>query len=518
MVRGFENHRARLPPVAPRRTNQMSLRVTSTSRLLGALLAGLTALSASAVDPVPVLAAAPAAAPVAAPVAAPAVAPAAAAIVASMAAPAVTVAATPATASTLDEQARFLSGLPVPAGSPLAAWQATSDYRDHVRTMNAEWKKLSDRLEKAAAWQQAELAPRIHGHQNLIYFFGGPDAAHAVKLFPDAPIYLLAGLEPVGTVEPPEKMKFSQVHTAIDGLSYGLRTFVARSFFRTKEMQSDFQGHGIKGILPQLYLMLSRSGATIDGTSYFEVDAKGVANEKAAGEKWGPGVPGVKVKFHFAEKAPQAMLYVRVNLFNDDLTRQPGFLVWARSFGPANSFLKAASFILHDPNFSKTRNLLLEVSSSVVEEDSGIPYRAFAKGEWDFTCFGKYMAPRDPFERWYQKDLDKACTELPARALPFMIGYRRLNDTFLLVASKKAGSGETPAPATAPAGPPAPAAAPAVPVQAPASPPAAPAAPAAAPAATPAPAAPHAPVPAATSAVAPPVPAPAPAPATPPVR
>jgi hypothetical protein len=528
MVRGFENHRARLPPAAPRRTNQMSLRVTSTSRLLGALLAGLTALTASAVDPAPVpalalalaLAAAPAVAPPAAQVAAPAAAPVAAIAAVPAVAPAAAAAAapptastTPATASTLDEQARFLSGLPVPATSPLAAWQATSDYRDHIHTMNVEWKKLSDRLEKAAAWQQAELAPRIQGNRNLIYFFGGPDAAHAVKLFPDAPIYLLAGLEPVGTVETLEKMKFSQVHTAIDGLSYGLRTFVAKSFFRTKEMQSDFQGHGIKGVLPQLYLMLSRSGATIDGTSYFEVDAKGVANEKAAGEKWGPGVPGVKVKFHFAEKAPQEMLYVRVNLFNDDLTKQPGFLVWARSFGPANSFLKAASFILHDPNFSKTRNLLLEVSGSVVEEDSGIPYRAFAKGEWDFTCFGKYMAPRDPFEKWYQKDLDKACTELPARPLPFMIGYRKLNDTFLLVASKKAVAGETPASAAAPAVPPAAAAAPAAPAQAPASPPAAPAAPAVAPAA-----APHAPVPAATNEVAPPVPAPAPAPATPPAR
>jgi hypothetical protein len=410
----------------------MSLRVLKPSPLLGALLAGLTALAAAAAEPVPVATPAPAVA-----------LPPAVEVPVPVAAPVTTLVPAPAPASTVDDQARFLAGLPVSAGSPLAAWQGTQDYRDHVALMNSEWRKLSDRLEKASAWQQEELAPRLQGRRNLIYFFGGPDAAHAVRLFPEAPIYLLAGLEPVGVVEAPERMKFSEVHAAIDGLAHGLRTFVAKSFFRTTEMGKDLQGRGIKGVLPVLYLMLSRSGATIDATSFFEIDQKGVAVEKAPGQKWGPGVPGVKVTFHFAGKGPQEMLYVRVNLINDELDKQPGFIPWARSFGPANSFLKAASFILHDNAFSKPRALLLETSDAVVEDDSGIPYRAFQKGGWDFTCFGKYMAPRDPFEKQYQKDLDKACAEQPLRPLPFMIGYRKLNDTFLLLASKK------PPPATA---------------------------------------------------------------------
>jgi hypothetical protein len=463
----------------------MPLQVTTSTRLLGALLAGVTALSTAATEPAPAAAPTPEAAPAAAsvhePVAAPTPATAPVAPPPLLAAP----------ASTVDDQARFLAGLPVPAGSPLAAWQATQDYRDHFNLMNAEWKKLTDRLDKATAWQQAELAPRIQGNRNLIYFFGGPDAVHAVRLFPDAPVYLLAGLEPVGVVEPPEKMKFSEVHTAIDGLSYGLRTFVSRSFFRTTEMGKDLQGRGIKGVLPVLYLMLSRSGATIDATTFFEVDARGVVAERPAAQKWGAGVPGVKVTFHFDGRPRQEMLYVRVNLYNDELDKQPGFMTWARSFGAANSFLKAASFILHDDHFSRTRSLLLEASAAVIEEDSGIPYRAFGKGEWDFTCFGKYMAPRDPFEKQYQKDLDKACGELPFHPLPFIIGYRRPVDTFLLVAVKK-----PPAAAAVPAPEPPPAATPVHP--APVHP------------------APVHPAPAATNEV--PAPAPSPTPADPPTR
>jgi hypothetical protein len=180
------------------------------------------------------------------------------------------------------------------------------------------------------------------------------------------------------------------------------------------------------------------------------------------------------------------MLYVRVNLINDELDKQPGFQAWTRTFAPANSFLKAASFILHDNAFSKPRTLLLDASAAVVEDDSGIPYRAFQKGEWDFTCFGKYLVPRDPFERQYQRDLDKACSELPPQPLPFMIGYRKLNDTFLLLAVRKA--------APTPAAPAAPAPVPAVPVP-------------------PTPVAPT-PVPASSNAV----PAPAPAPAAPPAQ
>jgi hypothetical protein len=61
------------------------------------------------------------------------------------------------------------------------------------------------------------------------------------------------------------------------------------------------------------------------------------------------------------------------------------------------------------------------------------------------------MAPRDPFERQYQRDLEKACAEQPPRPLPFIIGYRRQNDTFLLLAVKKPAGPVTAPPVAAPA-------------------------------------------------------------------
>ena len=352
--------------------------------------------------------------------------------------------------STLDDQARFLAGLPVSAGSVLAPLQALPDYKDHVAALAKDWPKLVERLDKMTAWESAELGPRIQRDRKVIYLFGGPDAIHVMRLFPDAPAYLLAGLEPVGSVEAPEKLKFQDVHTAIDSLSYAIRTTIPKSFFRTTEMGRDLQGRGIRGVLPVLYLFLSRSGAVILETTNFEIDGAGLAKDKAASEKWGAGVPGVRVKYQLPGKPVQEMTYVRVNLIDEELAKNPGFLTWARSFGPANGFLKAASFILHDKAFSMPRAFLLENCTTIVEDDSGIPYRAFQKGQWSFTCFGHYMRPRDPFESHMQNDLDKVCKEqVPFRPLPFIAGYRRSNDTFLLLAQRAPVASQGPASAPA---------------------------------------------------------------------
>lgn len=345
-------------------------------------------------------------------------------------------AAEPGAASSAGDQARFLAGLPVPPGSPLHALAQTQAWVEHQQAMDHAWPKLAGRLARAGVWEASALAPLLRRDRNVIYFFGGPDAAHAVKLFPDAPAYLLAGLESVGAVQAPETMKLAEVHAAVDGLASALRTFVEKSFFRTSEMGHDLQGKGIRGVQPVLYLFLARSGAEVLGASYFEVNAAGVAKDKAPGERWGPGVPGVRVRFQFPGKPPQEMAYVRVNLFDEELAKQPGFLAWAKGFGPANGLLKAASFILHDRNFSKARAFLMEACAAIVQDDSGVPYRAYKRAGWDVTCFGKYARPRDPFEGHEQRDLAEACAA-QAAPLDFIIGYRRSNDSALQVYVKR---------------------------------------------------------------------------------
>jgi hypothetical protein len=424
MVRPFRQHLA-----APRPPWSIVAMTSSLSRhaALGAVLLSLAAA--------PVLAAGQAAAPVAAP------APVATASKAE---------AAPAARSTLGDQARFLAGLPVPATSPLAALANRAEWKAHEAAMARSWPMLANRLDRAAAFQAASLSPLVRSDRNVIYFFGGPDAAHAVKLFPDAPAYLLAGLEPVGAVEAPEAMKAEEVDSAVHQLAVTLKTIIEKSFFRTSDMGRDLRGKGIRGVEPVLFVFLARTGAEVLDATNFEVDAAGQSHDKAAGEKFGRGVPGIRIRFQFPGRPIQEMSYVSVDVLDEKLGKDSGFLAWASRFGPANGFLKAASFILHDNAFSRTRSFLMASCESILQDDSGVPYHFYKKaGEWTLTCFGPYQRPRDPFQGHMQSDLSEACKAQPARPLDFIIGYRRLDDSALQLYVK----GPPPPQASAPAVP-----------------------------------------------------------------
>ena len=164
-----------------------------------------------------------------------------------------------------------------------------------------------------------------------------------------------------------------------------------------------------------------------------------MASDKPAGQKWGPGVPGVKVRFHI-ERQGAAGDALRPR---QPLQRRAGEAARLPALGPQ---LRAGQQLpqgrlLHPPR----QQLLQDAERSCWRPARRWSRRTrasrtapFGKGQWDFTCFGRYMVPRKPFGNYFQDDLDKACKALPARPLPFMIGYRRPDDTFLLVAVKQA--------------------------------------------------------------------------------
>ena len=71
------------------------------------------------------------------------------------------------------------------------------------------------------------------------------------------------------------------------------------------------------------------------------------------------------------------------------------------------SLLKAASYLMHSNNFSQVRDFLLTHSKVILQEDSGIPYRYFAKDKWDIRLYGHYIGPINRFLKHGQLDLQK---------------------------------------------------------------------------------------------------------------
>jgi hypothetical protein len=93
-------------------------------------------------------------------------------------------------------------------------------------------------------------------------------------------------------------------------------------------------------------------------------------------------------------------------------------------------------FLLAEPRFSMLRQMILDDSSIVLQDDTGIPFRAFDE-RWAVRLFGRYEAPGAPYEERVQPALRAAYEQRGASPLSFGIGYHvqpaRSN---LLVASK----------------------------------------------------------------------------------
>jgi hypothetical protein len=150
-------------------------------------------------------------------------------------------------------------------------------------------------------------------------------------------------------------------------------------------------------------------------------------------------LPGVRITFRRnAVSAPQRIHYVQANVADDSSKSRDSVLKWAARFGKGNVYLKAASYLTHEPGFSSVRNFLLGQSVSVLQDDSGIPFSFFQNGEWRCWFFGTYTGTLDIFKKYYQLDLDQAF-RIGGTPLAFGIGYKwRVGESNLLLATRQA--------------------------------------------------------------------------------
>lgn len=331
--------------------------------------------------------------------------------------------------STPNEQARFLTGLRVPPGSVLEPIQATREYHDHTRQYAAMWRKFDQRyFGPMRAFAAQHIAPRTAGVQALYYMFSGPDFINAYAFFPDVPVTIMVGLEPVGSIAPPEQLDMPRIQAGLDNLRKANAVTLQFSYFITKEMKIDFEQTDFKGVLPILESFIALGGGEVLAVAPFSP---------------GGGIPGVSIRFRKAPGAPeQTVYYIQTDLSDDGLRAKPALLAWMSHFQPAVAYLKAASYLMHEPYFSRIRNFLLSKSAVIVQDDSGIPLRAFAaSGPWQLNFYGSYTGVLDLFKKYHQPDLAAAYAQLGAGPLPFGTGYKwKQGESNLLVAVRQAAA------------------------------------------------------------------------------
>jgi hypothetical protein len=323
----------------------------------------------------------------------------------------------------LDRTARALAGLPFDSGansSASAAWNA------HSQALSKPFDRLNSRQFKhIREWSKGTLEPLTGPVQALFYPFSGPDVLYATALFPDSRRMLFTGLELVGDVPQPELLKESDLVSSLSELRRSLSELLGKSFFVTARMQSQFVNNRFEGVTPILMLLLSRSGYSIDSVAAVTLGAQGSLCGRAFSDK--AELAGVEIRYRGADDAEgesRSLVYLRVDLSNDGLKQTPQYAALVRNFKPDASYLKSASYLMYGGGFSLIRELLLETSPALLEDDSGIPYKFFPAGQWNSHLFGHYSKSASSFPGATQPALLKAFAAAPKQPLPFWIGYR----------------------------------------------------------------------------------------------
>lgn len=337
----------------------------------------------------------------------------------------------------LTDTSKLIAGMKVDDASPLAEIENTSAWINHAQYFQNKWPSLENQqLSKVRKWSQSELQSINESAPSIFYPFSGPDFLYAYSLFPNAKEYLMIGLEPVGTLPDFENISAAQKAQKLQNINQSLYAILEYSFFRTKAMAVDLEK---QGVLPILLVFMARTNNQILDVQYVGVDENAQLQEREAGDAAGL-IPGVKISLlPEGESEPKTLYYFSTDLSNDGLNKNPQFVEFAKQYADGSvTYLKAASYLMYNDYFSTIRDLILNQSTALLQDDSGMPVKYVDEAKWDRTFYGQYIQPIDLFASRYQSDLRAIYkSDSSIKPLDFGIGYKFYNDSNLMLAERK---------------------------------------------------------------------------------
>ncbi|MBV8886389.1 MAG: hypothetical protein JO235_20675 [Chroococcidiopsidaceae cyanobacterium CP_BM_RX_35] len=337
----------------------------------------------------------------------------------------------------LTNEAKFLAGMKVDGKSSLAVQEKSQAWKSYAAFFNESWGKLEkQQLAPIRKWSTQELKPIYQTSKFILYPFSGPDFLYCYSFFPQGNTYILAGLEPVGYLPTLEKTSTEEIANNLQKIEQSLGAILRWSFFRTNDMKQDLSD---QGVLPILFVFLARTNNKIQDVQYIGLGKDATIHSLSKDNKENL-IPGVKIEFvPNGSQETRSLYYFSVDLSNSALQKKPEFDKFIRKFGKSITYLKAASYLPHYEGFSNIRNLILSQSTSLLQDDSGIPVKYFNDSKWVLKFYGNYTQPIALFSNEYQAELRRIYQSKDnIKPLDFGIGYQyKVNDSNLMLAIKK---------------------------------------------------------------------------------
>jgi hypothetical protein len=107
------------------------------------------------------------------------------------------------------------------------------------------------------------------------------------------------------------------------------------------------------------------------------------------------------------------------------------------------TFIKSASYALHDRRFTKFKKFLLNGSKFILQDDTGIPFADYSSADWTKYAFGTYTEPTLAMFKGYKLPaMTNFFRDNTKNKIPFKIGYgfNQCRPNLLLSVKKSVGS------------------------------------------------------------------------------
>jgi hypothetical protein len=344
-----------------------------------------------------------------------------------------------------DTVARILAGLPPPPGHPLVdRLVATPEWQAHRAWAQASWAEVNPRLEAMRRWRDAELGRPQAAPRTLVYPFSGPDFLNAVTLFPGHARAVFFSLERPGRLPELERIDPAGFGRLLADVRNALTDLLERNYFITDYMTRQLTTPYVKGTVPVMAVMMVLTGHRITSIEPLDVfphltrEYAAPADTRSTGGR--PRIPmrSVRIAYAGGDGLPKSLDYHSLDATDRALRWYPDFPALLAGTRPATVFLKSASYLLHDRQFARVREALLEAADVVVQDDTGVPYRHLVREGWAVSLYGVYTPPIAPMGYAAQPDLEAAYrAAAPVPPVDFPFGYSgRLGRSALLVARR----------------------------------------------------------------------------------
>ena len=334
--------------------------------------------------------------------------------------------------TTIDESSRFIAGLPM-SSNRLRGIANYGFYSAHAKRLQELFRRVkSKRLKPMSDFSQAELASDKVGEGTVFYPFSGPDALHAVTLFPNYKQYVFIAFEPPGSFKKFSSRDTTGVPDYLQSVQININEVTNYSYFITDKMRKFITADKVDGALPLIGLFLVHTEHTLIGHGRRYLHADGTINTNSRDTL---KVPVQEVHdIYFTKNGStyiQRLTYIYANLGNAAYAGKIGFTnntplrTFLNSMKSFNTYVKSASYLMHNAGFSEIRNFLLGNANTVFQDDTGIPFENYDQRTWGFVFYGRYARPINLFAKRYSPALDSAYSnpEFTKRPLPFMSGY-----------------------------------------------------------------------------------------------